>query len=143
MAETALGLRVEPTAGSCRAARERIVAFCRSKGVGEDDIAYLVTAIGEALSNAIEHGGASPPVSLKLRVLDDRVVALIQDAGIGFRTEPSLPVQLPAPEAERGRGLAIMRRCSDIFSISSLPGGGTAVTIGRYRRRPEELGASA
>jgi anti-sigma regulatory factor (Ser/Thr protein kinase) len=45
--------------------------------------------------------------------------------------EPSLP----GADAERGRGLPIMRRCSDIFAIRSEPGRGTAVVLGRYLQR--------
>ena len=142
MPEPALSLRVMPRASSCRAARERIVAYCHTKGVAQEDIAYLLTAVGEALANAIEHGHSGRPIELTVRVSSDRVVATIRDGGVGFRTEPASATLLPGAEAERGRGLAIMRRCSDMFSIASLPGGGTVVTIGRYLRRHELLGAT-
>ena len=136
MVDRTLTLRVPPKADFSRAARERLVAFTRANGVSEDDIAYLVTAIGEALANAIEHGHSSAAILVDVDVRDDRVVAVVRDAGVGFLGEPSLPAELPPCDAERGRGLAIMRRCSDIFSVSSPNGGGTVVTIGRYRRRP-------
>jgi|ERR1700693_869428 len=136
MAAPNLILRVPPQSDFCRAARERIIAFARSEGVSDDDIAYLVTAIGEALANAIEHANSAAPVQIDVQIGKDRVVALVRDAGVGFADEPGLPPDLPDCDAERGRGLAIMRRCSDIFSIDSLRGKGTAVTIGRYRRNP-------
>jgi serine/threonine-protein kinase RsbW len=136
MSDASLSLRVPPKADFCSVARKRIVAFARSRSVSEDDIAYLVTAVGEALANAIEHSQSDEPVLIDVRVGTDRVVAVVRDVGVGFANEPGLPAQLPSSDAERGRGLAIMRRCSDIFSISSRRGRGTAVTIGRYRRYP-------
>jgi len=136
MAERTLTLRVPPKADFCRVARERIVAFARSSGISEDDIAYLVTAAGEALANAMEHAHSATPIAIDVDVDQDRVIAVVRDAGVGFVREANFPADLPACDAERGRGLAIMRRCSDIFSVSSPRGEGTAVTIGRYRRRP-------
>ena len=83
----------------------------------------------------MRRGAISAEVELALKG-SDRIVATIRDTGIGFAGEPNLPPELPGFDAERGRGLAIMRRCSDIFSISSLSGEGTTVTIGRYLRNP-------
>jgi anti-sigma regulatory factor (Ser/Thr protein kinase) len=136
MPDHTLALRLPPRADFCRVARERIVAFARSNGVSEDDIGYLVAAVGEALANAIEHAHSTAPILIDVEAGEDRVVAVVRDAGVGFGHEPSQPAELPACDAERGRGMAIMRRCSDIFSISSPSGKGTVVTIGRYRRQP-------
>jgi len=143
MPDHSLALRLPPRADFCRVARERIVAFARSNGVSEDDIAYLVAAVGEALANAIEHAHSSDPILIDVEAGEDRVVAVVQDHGVGFAREPNLPAELPAVDAERGRGLAIMRRCSDIFSISSPRGEGTVVTIGRYRRHPAAFNSVA
>jgi anti-sigma regulatory factor (Ser/Thr protein kinase) len=143
MSEYSLALRLPPRPDFCRVARERLVNFTRAHGLCEDDIAYLVAAVGEALANAIEHAHSSAPIQIDVEVSDDRVVAVIHDAGVGFVGEPDLPARLPAVDAERGRGLAIMRRCSDIFSISSPPGEGTVVTIGRYRRHPAAFNSVA
>jgi anti-sigma regulatory factor (Ser/Thr protein kinase) len=96
-------------------------------------------ALGEALANAIEHARAERPIEISCRVNGERIVATVRDEGIGFDDEaiaaPSgrLP-DLPESSAERGRGLPIMRRCSDIFAVQSEPGKGTAVVFGRYLR---------
>jgi anti-sigma regulatory factor (Ser/Thr protein kinase) len=57
-------------------------------------------------------------------------VATVRDRGIGFAADRALEPVLPDPHAERGRGLPIMRRCCDIFSVESTPGSGTSVRIG-------------
>ena len=67
MSNASLTLRVPPKADFCRVARERIVTFARSKGVAEDDIAYLVAAVGEALANAIEHARSTAPIVIDRR----------------------------------------------------------------------------
>ena len=132
MPDALLQLRVPPKPQLCSAVRERIVEFARSRGVGESDLSYFLAAFGEALANAIEHGLPADPILIECRIGDDRIVARIEDFGLGFAGQPPVTPELPDPMAERGRGLAIMRRCSDIFSLSTLPGRGTNVTIGRY-----------
>ena len=63
------------------------------------------------------------------------IMATISDTGVGFVAQEVVPEPpLPDPQAERGRGLPIMRRCSDIFLVKSVPGQGTAVVVGRYLR---------
>ena len=49
---------------------------------------------------------------------------------------------LPEPMAEGGRGIPIMQRCTDMFSMRALPGGGTGVVLGLLRRIQENHAAS-
>jgi anti-sigma regulatory factor (Ser/Thr protein kinase) len=133
--EAVLDFRVEPQPHLSRTVRERVIEFARASGVGEDDLAYFLTALGEAVANAIEHARADAPIVIEVRVGCDRIVATVQDDGIGFATGLVVEPNLPGADAERGRGLPIMRRCSDIFAIRSEPGRGTAVVVGRYLQR--------
>ncbi len=41
---------------------------------------------------------------------------------------------MAAPMAEGGRGIPIMQRCTDMFAIRPLPGGGTGVVLGLLRQ---------
>lgn len=131
-----LTLRLPPQPDLCRIARQRIADFARSKGVAEDDLTSLLGAIGEALANAVEHGRTPIPLDVECRVEPNRIVATVSDAGVGFEHEPPLPGELPEIESERGRGLGIMRRLSDIFAVQRSPAGGTSVLVGRYLRHP-------
>ena len=134
--DAAIDFRVSPEPRLCRVVRDNVAAFARSRGVGEDDVAHFLTALGEALANAMEHGRAAEPVGVEVRVGEDRIVATIQDSGAGFAAAlTSVAPPLPNVESERGRGLAIMRRCSDIFAVESSPDKGTAVVVGRYLRK--------
>jgi anti-sigma regulatory factor (Ser/Thr protein kinase) len=134
-AEAVLDFRVAPQPHLSRIVRERVVDFARNHGVGEDDLAYFLTALGEAVANAIEHARAQQPILVEVRVDRDRIVATVEDNGVGFPTAAVIEPDLPDAQAERGRGLPIMRRCSDIFVLRSEPGQGTAVVVGRYLRR--------
>ncbi len=130
--DAVLDFRVAPQPHLSRIVRERVTGFARANGVGEDDLAYFLTALGEAVANAIEHALAEWPILVEVRVNNARIVATVQDCGVGLPATLVVEPELPDVHAERGRGLPIMRRCSDIFALHSEPGYGTAVVVGRY-----------
>ncbi len=117
--------------------------FARAHAVCDDDLAHFLTALGEAVANAIEHSHADRAIQVEVRIGDDRMLATVADRGIGFDTTGLGDSSLPDPSAERGRGLPIMRRCTDIFSLTSEPGRGTVVVLGRYLRKSETHGVGA
>ncbi len=128
--DAVLDLRIPPQPSLGRLVREGVTDFARANGVSEDDLSHFLTALGEAVANAIEHAGAEEPIQVHCRISDDRIVAEVRDTGVGF--EPGGKLGLPEPTSERGRGLPIMQRCSDIFAVQSQPGRGTSVLVGRY-----------
>jgi stage II sporulation protein AB (anti-sigma F factor) len=136
-----LRLRVPPDPQLGRYVREQIIAFASALDIPEADLGDFLTALGEALANAMEHSGAREPIEVSVWLVgSDQLVATVVDRGVGFEpsataaSEPHLPDSL----SERGRGLPIMRRCSDIFSVRSAPGQGTAVTLGRFVNRESD-----
>lgn len=134
-AEAALDFRVPANPQFSRIVRESTTNLARAHGVDGDDFAQFLTALGEAVANAIEHAKADRPIEIEVRISLDRIVGIVRDEGVGFSSSKgALAVDLPPGDAERGRGLPIMRRCSDIFSVESVPGGGTAVIVGRFLR---------
>ncbi|MBV9407321.1 MAG: anti-sigma regulatory factor [Candidatus Eremiobacteraeota bacterium] len=127
-----LRLLVPPEARFGKYVRERVAGFATSFGVGPDEVESFVTAVSEALANAVEHAHANEPIEVTCRFVDDeRLVATVVDHGIGFETRQRTP-KLPNPLAERGRGLPLMRSFSDTFAVRSTPGKGTAVTLARF-----------
>jgi anti-sigma regulatory factor (Ser/Thr protein kinase) len=117
--------------------RQEVIAFAETQGIDEPDVTDFVGAIGEALANAIEHAHTEEPIEISAWLLgEDRLFASVSDHGVGFSPVSCEQTNaLPDAYAERGRGLPIMRRCSDVFSVRSGPGQGTRVTLGRYVRR--------
>ncbi|MGZ3499026.1 MAG: ATP-binding protein [Vulcanimicrobiaceae bacterium] len=131
----ALKVRIPPNARFGRSVRQEVISFAHQYAIDRDDLDEFIFAIGEALANAIEHSGSNDIIEVRCQIEDDKILATIIDSGTGFETEPVPNIPLPDELSERGRGLPIMRRCTDIFAVHSVPGKGTAVVLGRYLRR--------
>ena len=140
--DASLDFRVPSQPNLSRVVRAAVSDFARGHGVGADDLTHFLTALGEALANAIEHSQTDLPIDIEVRIGGGSIHATVRDSGIGFSSERGIDVALPDPDAERGRGLPIMRRCCDIFSVESAPGRGTSVRIGRYLRARAVAGAA-
>jgi anti-sigma regulatory factor (Ser/Thr protein kinase) len=140
-AEQTIAFRVAAEPHACRHVRTAAEAFAREHGVGEDDIGAFLTAFGEALANAIEHSRSADPIEIVCRVSRDSIVAVVTDHGVGFPGGVRSG-HFPELDAERGRGMHIMRRCSDIFEVRSAPGSGAAVIVGRRFRAHAGGGSS-
>jgi serine/threonine-protein kinase RsbW len=134
MSEPSFTIRVPSQPWASKAVRELTVAFAEGFGATVDDLAIFTTALGEALANAIEHSGTRAPIEVTCSASRRRIVATVRDFGAGLAPDVEPNAEVPDACTERGRGLPIMRSCSDIFSIDSTPGVGTAVVVGRYLR---------
>ena len=133
--DAVLDFQIPPQPHLCRAVRNGVAEFARSHGVGESDLSALLTALGEALVNAIEHAQGSDAIEIECRIGAGRIVATVQDSGAGCASDDFAHASFPEGMEERGRGVPIMRHCTDIFSVRSFPGKGTAVVLGRFLRK--------
>jgi len=145
--DPSMTLHVPPQPATARRVRDAVVAFARDHDVDAENLAEFLTAIGEAIANAVEHSATATAIDVCCRIGGDRIVAKIQDYGRGFDTA-ALDCALPDATAERGRGVPIMRSCSDVFRIASVIGEGTAVVLERHlstggRRRSVSAGRLA
>ena len=138
-AERVLKVRIPPNARFGRSVRQEVLHFADRFEIRGKELEEFIIAVGEALANAIEHSRSTDVIEIRCQVDDDKIVATIVDSGAGFRTETLPAVTLPDASAERGRGLPLMRRCTDIFAVHSVPGRGTAVVLGRYLRNKMHL----
>ena len=139
VSEAVLDFRVAPEPQTSRLVRHSVTEFARAHGVCEDDLAHFLIALGEAIANAVEHGHPETPVEIEVRVGGDRIIATVQDGGAGFSADAIADAEFPGIDAERGRGLPIMRSCCDIFAVKTEAGRGTAVVLGRYLRDHTEV----
>jgi anti-sigma regulatory factor (Ser/Thr protein kinase) len=131
-----LCLRVPPDPRLGGYVRQEVMTFAELQGIADDEVADFISAVGEALANAIEHAHTVEPIEITAWLFDDRLFASVCDRGIGFLpADRTLAQQLPDAFAERGRGLPIMRRFADLFSVRSAPGEGTRVTLACHVRR--------
>lgn len=129
-----LTIRIPPNGRHARTVRDALIAFASLHGVTDADQEAMLFAVGEALANAIEHGAPAGDIKVTIEIEKHLISARIADEGRGFRDVPVGFAPLPETYAERGRGIPIMQRCVDVCEVSSAPGSGTIVTLGRFRR---------
>ncbi|MBV8074102.1 MAG: ATP-binding protein [Candidatus Eremiobacteraeota bacterium] len=136
---SSLHLRVTANPKQAGLVRDRLLQYCRANMVPPADSEDFVTAISEAFANAVEHAHTLDPIVVDLRIDDDdKLIAIISDDGRGFDMKKAESM-LPPAGAERGRGIPLMRRYSDLFALRSHPGEGTVVTLIRYIHSPRGL----
>ena len=88
-------------------------------------------AISEAYTNAFVHGNRRDPskqIRIRLEINDKHVIADIEDQGQGGlaligRRKP------PEPLGEGGRGIDLIRHCSNRVAFEELADGGLKVTV--------------
>jgi anti-sigma regulatory factor (Ser/Thr protein kinase) len=97
-------------------ARGEVRQCLRSRGLEAAVVDDAVLAVGEALSNAIEHSGPfdSASVDVTVRLGDDWLSIVVADHGV-WRDRPSRP--------DGGRGLGIMRAVMDDVRVEAGPEG--------------------
>jgi PAS domain S-box-containing protein len=109
--------RAEPESlASMRALLRRWLSHARGT---DREIAEVVTACGEAATNAIEHAGAggAAPFEVSGALDGDEVRLAIRDYG-AWR---------PAREGDQGRGLTLMRALMDTVEVTPTPEGTTVL----------------
>jgi len=129
-----LAIRIPPDGRHARTVRDALLAFASLHGVNPSDQEAMLFAVGEALANAIEHGEPTTDINVLIEIDSQLISARVADNGRGFGEVPSGHAPLPATYAERGRGIPIMQRSVDLCDVQSIPGRGTIVTLGRFRR---------
>jgi serine/threonine-protein kinase RsbW len=98
--------------------------------VGVDDACAhdVVVALSEACTNVLLHAGSGDEYDVRVNVEDERCRIRIVDLGRGFDSVRQGRGGAP-PEAEQGRGVALMRALVDQVRFTSRPDAGTIVTL--------------
>ena len=91
----------------------------------ESDVGAAEVIFAELLSNVVCH--ARGPASFQLGWRRAQPTLLVTDDGEGFRATPSST--LADPDAERGRGLALVRLLSVRMSLGNRRAGGAYVKV--------------
>jgi anti-sigma regulatory factor (Ser/Thr protein kinase) len=107
------------------AARHQVSQICLRSGISEDDCFALDVALGEALANAVVHGGVQSceqpqedHVRLCVWNFHDRLILEVHDKGPGF-DPPLPPYAMPLADAQEthGRGLPLMQMLTDALIV--------------------------
>ena len=108
----------------------------RLLGVDGDALAELQVALSEACANVLRHAAADDDYEVRVRVDGRTVVIDVVDRGGGF--DPTLLGRSDAPvEAERGRGIQLMRALVDEVHFAKAEPRGTVVSLTK-RITPED-----
>lgn len=128
-------LSLESRFESIEIAERALIDLFAEAGLGGDEEYWILTALREAIANAIRHGHYGRPeesVRVDYRIEADQLAITVVDQGEGF--DPTL---IPDPrDAENllkpcGRGIFYMRRFMDSVTFRRGPGGGTMVFMDR------------
>ena len=99
---------------SVAVARRAVGVFAQSRGFASSDVSDIVLAVGEACSNAVEHGHtAKGQIIVRCTFENDTLTVEIGDRGRGFDEKRALESSIPAEFLGRGRGIPIMRAVMD------------------------------
>jgi len=114
-------------------------------GFGAEDCYWMVTAVREAVTNAVIHGNRERPgteVEVAFELAADRIRITVSDQGAGFD-----PADLPDPVSQEhlmdasGRGVFLMNQLMDEVTYDFPAGGGTVrVLMTRLRAAGSDAG---
>ena len=109
--------------------------LCVEAGAAGDEIYWVVTALREALANAMRHGNRLEPrrsVQVGFAIDGSEVSIRVDDEGEGFDPttipDPTDPANLLRPS---GRGIFYMQQFMNHVEFTRLPHGGTSVLMTR------------
>ncbi|HVE97755.1 MAG TPA: ATP-binding protein [Mycobacteriales bacterium] len=109
-------------------ARRIIDSSMTSVGVTRECVHDVTVALTEACTNVLKHSGPGDEYEVRF-ALDNEVCSIqICDVGTGF-DPATLPDGDAAHDAERGRGVQLMRHLVDELRFTSNPDDGSVVTM--------------
>ena len=114
--------------------RDDVCSAIAPLGFPDSALFDIKVAVGEALANAVRHGGPATGkglVSVGISAFEDRVVIEVADKGVGFDGVHSTSDDIYAPS---GRGIMFMRALMDRVEFEPATGGGTLVRLVKHRR---------
>lgn len=116
-------------------AERTLLDLCRRAGCKADEEYWLVTALREALANAVRHGNRQNPdqdVRVFFTIENSTATIRVEDEGDGFDPadvpDPTTPENLLRPS---GRGIFYMRQFMNRVEFGQALTGGTAVVMVR------------
>jgi serine/threonine-protein kinase RsbW len=114
-------------------AERALVDLCHRAGCGDDEEYWLITALREAVANAVRHGNQQDPgrvVTVAYEIVNSTITIRVEDEGDGFDPadipDPTDPENLLRPS---GRGIFYMRQFMNRVDFNATPAGGTAVVM--------------
>ena len=109
-------------------ARRVIDTSMQAVGVTQDCASDVTVALSEACTNVLKHSGPGDEYQVRFELENDVCSIKVIDIGTGF-DPAALPIGDAAHDAERGRGVQLMRHLVDELHFASTPDDGSTVTM--------------
>jgi serine/threonine-protein kinase RsbW len=126
--EISLALNLPRDELSVPVARRIVDASMRTVGVDGDCVDDVTLALTEACTNVLKHSGPGDEYEVSLRILDNVCSIEVTDLGRGFDFD-TLASGDASTEAERGRGVQLMKLLVDRVRFQSKPEAGSVVHL--------------
>jgi signal transduction histidine kinase/DNA-binding response OmpR family regulator len=124
------------------AARQRARQIAARLGFESQDQTRIATAVSEIARNAFMYGGGGKvEIAVEGRSAPQLLVMRVTDRGPGIRDLDAVLSGRYRSSTGMGRGMVGARRLVDHFEVTSRPGDGATVTLGKlFPRRAPEIG---
>jgi serine/threonine-protein kinase RsbW len=112
--------------------RHAIRAILLALGVEQACTSDIEVALSEACTNVLRHAAPAAQYEVRLRLSDQRCVLQVVEVdrgGAGERPAILPAAETPPGDAERGRGLLLMRALVDRVGFRTLPDAGPVVSL--------------
>lgn len=121
---------------SCRIARNEVCKFAAGAGLTQTALDDVRLAVGEAVSNAVRHGGHSGNefIDINCRISGGRLIVILEYPSARF-DPASIPVPNREVPAEGGMGIYFMRTVMDKVDYA-FPDGRVRVTLEKEIKAP-------
>ena len=126
--EIALALNLPRDGLSVPVARRIVDTSMRTVGVEDECVDDVTLALTEACTNVLQHSGPGDEYEVRLRLCDDLCSIEVADLGRGFDAD-SLDLRDAPDDAERGRGVQLMKLLVDRVRFQSKPQAGSIVHL--------------
>jgi len=120
------------TASWVRKARTEVADFVTLCGFSCEEVSEIVVAVGEAVTNAVEHAGSPHDFSISCNFDGHRLLIQIEDQGTGFSPQ-NVTANRPLLQA-RGLGIYLINRLVDKAEFSFKLGDGTVLTLEKRKQ---------
>lgn len=116
-----------PRADRITAMRSAAALFLAECGVGARSQETVLSALVEAVGNAIRHSGSARPIEVEIEANPSDVTVAVTDHGRGCDVAALLPLTKAELFAESGRGLYLIASLCELVELRSQ--GGTRIAF--------------
>ena len=123
--------RLPRVAATVSMPRRALDSVLKSLGVTAECRGDLMLALNEACANAVEHARHGGEYRVTITADPHRCAVEIVDCGVGMIDERRFRRDVVPPASLRGRGIAIIRACTDSLDLTAVDPHGLAVRFSK------------